>query len=174
MSEAILLATVVGPHGLKGEARLKVYTASAKTLGAYGPLRMRDGRAVVVAAIREGRAGEAIATFEGIDARDDVEAIRGQDLFVARDALPEPAANEFYHVDLIGLRAEDAEGRTIGRVHAVHNYGAGDVIEIIRADGDSVLLAFTAENVPLIEPKAGRVVIAVPEEVEAQTRGTVE
>jgi 16S rRNA processing protein RimM len=173
LDEAILLATVMGPHGLKGEARLKVFTASAKTLGAYGPLHTRDGRALVVSAIREGKAGEAIATFEGL-ARDGVEALRGQDLFVARDALPEPAANEFYHVDLIGLRAEDTEGRNIGRVHAVHNYGAGDVIEIVRADGDSVLLAFTRENVPSIEPKTGRVIIAVPEEVEAQTRGTIE
>ena len=174
MDEAILLATVIGPHGLKGEARLKVFTASAKTLGAYGPLHTRDGRALVVSAIREGKAGEAIATFVGLAVRDDIEALRGQDLFVARDALPEPAANEFYHVDLIGLRAEDTEGRNIGRVHAVHNYGAGDVIEIVRADGDSVLLAFTRENVPSIEPKAGRVIIAVPEEVEAQTKGTVE
>ena len=174
MAEPILLATVIGPHGLKGEARVKLFTHIARSLAAYGPLRTREGRALVVRDARDAKAGEAIVTFEGIDDRSGIDALKGHDLLVSRDALPEPATNEYYHVDLIGLRAEDNEGRNLGLVQAIHNFGAGDVVEIARPDGDTVLLAFTKENVPSIDPKAGRIVVAVPEEIEAQTRGNVE
>jgi 16S rRNA processing protein RimM len=174
LGDEILLATVIGPHGLKGEARLKLFAVSAKSLGAYGPLRTRDGRKIVVREARDVKNGEAIAAFEGVEERGVIEGLKGHDLLVSRDAFPEPAADEFYHVDLIGLRAEDIEGRNIGRVQAVHNFGASDVIEIARTDGDTVLLAFTRDNIPVIDPKSGRLVVAVPEEVEAQTRGIVE
>lgn len=174
MGDEILLATVIGPHGLKGEARLKLFAVSAKSLRAYGPLHTRDGRTIVVREARDARNGEAIAAFDGVEERSVIEGLKGHDLLVSRDAFPEPAAGEFYHVDLIGLRAEDTEGRNIGRVEALHNFGAGDVIEIARPDGDTVLLAFTRENVPEIDSKNGRIVVAVPEEVEAQTRGNVE
>ena len=174
MGDEILLATVIGPHGLRGEARLKLFAVSAKSLGAYGPLLTRDGRRILVREARDAKNGEAIAAFEGIEERNVIEGLKGHDLFVSRGAFPEPAAGEFYHVDLIGLRAEDTEGRNVGRVQAVHNFGAGDVIEIERPDGDTVLLAFTRDNVPVIDTKNGRIVVAVPEEVEAQTKGNVE
>ena len=79
---------------------------------------------------------------------------------------PPPAEEEFYHADLIGLEAQDSEGRMLGKVAAIHNYGAGDVMEIARPDGDSVLLAFTRETVPTIDIAGGRIVVAVPEDDE--------
>jgi 16S rRNA processing protein RimM len=100
--------------------------------------------------------------------------LRGTELFVKRAALPPTARDEYYHADLIGLRAEDSEGRTLGTVQAIHNYGAGDVIEIARPDGDTVLLPFTRQTVPQIEVDKERIVVAVPEEVETGERGNVE
>ena len=88
---------------------------------------------------------------------------RALNFFIARHALPPPEEEEFYHADLIGLEAQDSEGRVIGTVAAIHNYGAGDVIEITRPDGDTVLLAFTRETVPVIAIAAGHIVVAVPE-----------
>jgi 16S rRNA processing protein RimM len=85
---------------------------------------------------------------------------------VMRMTLPQPAEDEFYHADLVGLEGFDREGRRIGKVAALHNFGAGDVIEIARDDGDSLFIAFTRQNVPLIDTLGGRVEIAVPEDLE--------
>jgi 16S rRNA processing protein RimM len=106
--------------------------------------------------------------------RNAAEALRGVELFVDRSVLPPTEHEEYYHADLIGLRAEDAEGRALGTVQAIHNYGAGDVIEIARPDGDTVLLPFTRETVPSVEIDKERIVVAVPEEVETGERGNVE
>lgn len=172
MSSDILLAVVVAPHGLKGEVRVRLFTSGAEKLGSYGALHTGDGRVLNVATARDVKAGESIVAFKGIADRDAAEAFKGAELFVSRGALPALDKTEFYHADLVGLSAYDAEDRLLGSVAAIHNYGASDVIEIARNDGDSVLLAFTRENVPVIDVKGRRIVVAVPEEVEA--RKTVE
>jgi 16S rRNA processing protein RimM len=174
MPRNILLGAVIGAHGLKGEVKVKTFTRSPETLGAYGPLHTEDGRSFTLTHWRSNRPDEAIVRFAEVTGRNAAEALKGTELFVSRAALPKAEADEFYHADLIGLRAEDQEGRVIGTVAALHNFGASDVIEITRDDGDSVMLPFTREVVPLIEIEAGRVIIAAPEEVEAETRGTVE
>jgi 16S rRNA processing protein RimM len=168
MSSDILLAAVIGPHGLKGEVRVKLFTAGAEMLRTYGALHTSEGRVLNVAVARDAKAGEAVVSFAGVADRAAAEALKGTELYIARDALPALDQSEFYHADLVGLSAHDTEDRLLGRVAAIHNYGAGDVIEIARPDGDTVLLAFTRANVPAIDVKAGRVTIAVPEEVEAR------
>ena len=174
MSRDILLAVIIGAQGLKGEVRVKAFTEEPRSLAAYGGLHARDGRRFTVTAARGTKPGEAILTLAEIKDRVAAEGLKGIELFVTRDALPQPAADEFYHADLVGLRAEDEEGRTLGTVQAIHNYGAGDVIEIVRPDGDTVLLPFTRETVPLIEIDKGRILVAVPEEIESGERGNVE
>ena len=164
MSRDVLFAAILGAHGLKGEVRLKTFTATPETLGAYGPLHAKDGRAFTLASVRAGKDGEAVAAFEEIADRDAAENLKGVELFVKRAALPEARTGEFYHDDLVGLAAEDTEGRRIGRVAAIHNFGASDVLVIARDGGDEVLIAFTRENVPEIDMKSGRLVVAVPEE----------
>lgn len=174
MHKDVLLGVVIGAQGLKGEVKVKTFTESPETLAAYGPLHDAGGRAFRVASCRAGK-DVSIVAFEGIADRTAAEGLKGTELFVAREALPQTAAQEFYHADLVGLRAEDGEGRVLGKVSAIHNFGAGDVIEIAREDGSgTVLLPFTREFAPLVDPGQGRIVIAVPEEVEAQTHGTVE
>jgi 16S rRNA processing protein RimM len=120
------------------------------------------------------KSDEAVVTFAEVVDRNTAESLRGLELFVPREALPEPAENEFYHTDLIGLTAMDEADRVIGTVKAIHNFGAGDVIEIARSDGDSVMLPFAKSFVPIIDFAGGRVVIAEPEEVESGERGNVE
>ena len=100
--------------------------------------------------------------------RNAAEALRGTSLVVPRSALPPLTEGEYYHADLIGLEARDSEGRVLGKVAAIHNFGASDVIELMRADGDSVHLAFTRETVPVLKIDAGYIIVAVPEEDEAE------
>jgi 16S rRNA processing protein RimM len=162
----ILLAAVIGAQGLQGAVKAKIFTAAPEALTRYGALHDKDGKRFTITAFRAGKPGEAVMSFQGIESREAAEALKGKELFIARDALPAPGDEEFYHADLIGLEARDSEGRVLGKVTAVHNYGASDVIEIARADGDHVLLAFTRETVPTINIAAGHILVAVPEDDE--------
>lgn len=172
MTRDILLGVVTGVHGLKGEVRVKTFTENPDGLSAYGALRGPDGRMFAVADARVVKAGEAIVRFEGVTTREQAEALKGVELHIKREALPAIDNEEFYHADLVGLRAEDEAGRAVGLVRAIHNFGAGDVIEITREDGDNVLLPFTRRVVPLVDVAGERIVVATPEDVEE--RGNVE
>jgi 16S rRNA processing protein RimM len=168
----VLLAAVMGAQGLKGEVKVKTFTATPDGLSRYGALHARDGRIFTITAFRPAKPGEAVIAFSEVRDRNTAEALRGTELYVAREALPPPDEEEFYHADLIGLEARDGEGRIIGKVAAVHNFGASDVIELLRSDGDQVHLAFTHETVPQIHIADGYIVVAVPEEDEGN--GNVE
>jgi len=171
MARDILVAVVLGAHGLKGEVRVKTFTAAPEQLNAYGPLHAKDGRHFTVALLRPGvgaaKAHEAVVGFTEVIDRNVAEALKGTELFVARAALPVAEEDEFYHADLIGLDADDPEGRRLGKVLSVQNYGAGDVLVIVTESGDEIWLAFTRQNVPEIDLPNGRIIVAVPDEVEA-------
>jgi len=172
-SRDVLLGVVIGAQGLKGEVKVKTFTESPEKLGAYGPLSTKDGKRFAVKAVRAAK-DSAVVALEGVDDRNAAEALKGAELFVARAMLPATGANEFYYADLVGLRAEDTEGRAMGTVRALHNFGAGDVIEILRDDGDEVFLPFSKDVAREIDLAGGRIVIAAPEEVEAGEKGSVE
>lgn len=174
MSRDILIAVVLGAHGLKGEMRVKTFTETPRALERYKQLRSQDGRSFHLAQLRAVTKDEAIICLGEVGDRTAAEVLKGLELFVARETLPAPDENEFYYADLIGLGAEDQAGRQIGTVKAIHNYGAGDVIEIARGAGDTVMLPFSREFVPAVDLKAARIVIAVPEDVETGERGNVE
>lgn len=154
----------MGAQGLKGEVKAKVFTDTPDALPRYGVLHTKDGRKLKITAFRPAKEGEAVIAFEGISDRNAAEALKGTQLFVDRAALPDTEEDEFYHADLIGLEARDSEGRVLGKVAAIHNFGASDVIELARADGDQVHLAFTRETVPHIHIKDGYIIVAVPED----------
>jgi 16S rRNA processing protein RimM len=164
LTRDILLAAVMGAQGLKGEVKVKIFTQTPDALPRYGALHAKDGRTFTITAFRPSKTGEAVIAFKEVQGRLAAEAMRGTELFVARSALLEPDEDEFYHADLIGLEARDGDGRVLGKVAGVHNFGASDVIELARADGDSVHLAFTLETVPHIHIADGYIVVAVPEE----------
>jgi 16S rRNA processing protein RimM len=173
LTRDVLLAAVIGAQGLKGAVKAKIFTATPEALTRYGALHDASGRKFEITAVRAGKPGEAVISLQGVESRLAAEALKGTSLYIARAALPATAVEEFYHADLIGLEAQDGEGRVLGRIAAIHNFGAGDVIEIARRSsdgsdgGDNLLLAFTRETVPLIDVKGGYIVVAVPESDEA-------
>ena len=156
---------VTGALGLKGEVKVKTFTEEPAGLARYGTLHSEDGRSFEIAALRPAKGSEAVIAFKNITDRTAAEALKGVRLFVPRAALPKIAADEFYHADLIGLAAYDGDGGLVGKVAAIHNFGAGDVIELVRADGDSVHLVFTKDTVPVIDIAGGRITVAVPDEI---------
>ncbi len=158
----------MGAQGLKGEVKAKIFTERPDALRAYGVLHDANGKRYEITAFRPAKPGEAVIAFKGIIDRSAAEALRGTELFVPREKLPVTDEDEFYHADLIGLEAFDSEGRQVGKVAAIHNFGASDVIEITSANGDGVMLAFTRETVPVIDIAGGRIQIAVPEDDEGE------
>jgi 16S rRNA processing protein RimM len=162
----VLLGVVIAAHGIKGEVKVKTFTENPEGLSAYGPLTTEAGRTLEIAALRPAKAGEAVVRFAGIADRNAAERLKGQSLYVARSALPRTDEREFYLADLMGLRAEDAAGGALGTVKAVHNFGAGDVLEIEFSDGKTDFVAFTDANVPTVDIAGGRVVIVPPSYVE--------
>jgi 16S rRNA processing protein RimM len=174
MTDDILLGVVIGAQGLGGEARVKAFTETPERLGAYGPLRTDQGRVLEVAATRMVKADVVAVRFKGIDDRSSAEALAGIKLFVSRETLPATEQDEFYHADLIGLRAQDNEGRVLGEIRAIHNFGAGDVLEIQHSDESTLLLPFTKEFVPQIHLTDKYVVVSEPVDVEAEEERGVE
>lgn len=174
MTGDILLGVVVGPQGLAGDVRVKTFTEAPERLADYGPLRTAAGRVLEITATRMVKADTIVVRFKGVNDRSAAEALASTKLFVTRDALPETEADEFYHADLVGLRAQDHEGRVLGEIRAIHNFGAGDVIEILRDDKSTLLLPFSKEFVPQIDLANGYVMISEPVDVEAEEERGVE
>jgi 16S rRNA processing protein RimM len=161
MADDILMGVVLGAHGLKGEVKVKTFTEDPAALGAYGPVTTSDGRQLRIGAVRPTKGADVVAVFTGITDRDAAESLKGQQLFVSRAALPEPEPEEFYYADLVGLRVEDSLGAALGTVKGIHNFGAGDMLEIENTDGASDFVPFTNAAVPVVDLKGGRVVVAV-------------
>ena len=174
MAADVLLGVVSGVQGLKGEVRVKTFTEAPDRLADYGTLHTPEGRHLEIAGLRTSKDDGAIVRFKGIDDRDAAERLVNAKLLVARAALPATTADEFYHADLVGLRAQDAEGRVLGEIRAVHNFGAGDVIEIERLGGGTLLLPFTGDFVPAIDMANGCVTVAEPDDTEALEQRGIE
>jgi 16S rRNA processing protein RimM len=165
VAERVCVAQIGGPHGVRGEVRLKSFTADPMAVKDYGPLETEDGaRHVEIETLRP--AGDhLVASVRGVRGREAAEALRNVRLFVARSRLPKiEEPDEFYHADLIGLAVVDRVGAALGTVLAVQNFGAGDLLEIRLADtGGTVMLPFTAAAVPEVDIAGGRVVIDPPQ-----------
>ena len=140
MERRIALAAVAGAHGIKGELRLKLFTDSLDNLARHKSVYIGDGERTLES-VRPGSPG-AIARIAGVSDRSAAEALRGSLLEVDRSALPPLEEGEYYHSDLIGLVCIDADGADVGRVAAVENYGAGDLLEIETPDGKRSLIPF--------------------------------
>lgn len=174
MPRDVLLGVVIGAQGLTGDVRVKAFTAQPEQIAAYGPLHTSDGRRFTVRELRSHKGDVVVAAFEGVESRNAAESLKGVELYVDREALPHAGDEEFYHADLIGLRADDGQGRELGEVRAVHNFGAGDVLEIARVDGGNLFLSFTKETVPIIDLAERRLVVVEPPDDEALEHRGVE
>ncbi|EGP09309.1 16S rRNA processing protein RimM [Bradyrhizobiaceae bacterium SG-6C] len=165
----ICVAKVGAAHGVRGEVRLWPFTEDPMSVIDYGPLSTKDGaRQFEVVRARIAK-DHLVAVIKGIATRQDAERINGLELYIDRDRLPETEDGEYYHADLIGLRALDPAGAEIGKVLAVHNFGAGDIIEIAPLQGATLLLPFTNEVVPTVDLSGGHVVIVRPQEIDGDS-----
>jgi 16S rRNA processing protein RimM len=162
----ICVAQIGGAHGLGGEVKLKALTADPLAVKDYSPLESEDGATrFVIEGVRPGK-DHLIARLRGIHDRDAAERLAGVKLFVPRSSLPPPEAGEFYYADLIGLRALTVDGVEVGSVVAVHDFGAGDILELRLAQGDAtMMLPFTETCVPEVDLAQGRIVVAPPEQI---------
>ncbi|MCK1744698.1 ribosome maturation factor RimM [Bradyrhizobium sp. 139] len=170
MPALICVARIGAAHGVRGAVKLWTFTEDPFAVRRYGPLLSKDGkRQFEVTQAREAK-DHLVATFKGVTTRDEAERLNGIELYVAREKLPATDADEYYHTDLIGLAAVTTAGDALGRVLAIHNFGAGDIIEIAPPKGNTMLLPFTNAVVPEVDLAGGRVVIALPQEVEGEER----
>ncbi len=161
-SPRVCLGVVTSPHGVRGLLRVKTFTAEPDGIAAYGPLEDEAGTRRFDLELVGKAKGVVLVRIAGVDDRDAAERLKGQRLYVRREALPPPDEEEFYHADLIGLAAVLADGEPLGKVTAVHDYGAGDSIELVRPDGKVVMVPFTRAIVPTVDIAAGRLVIVPP------------
>jgi 16S rRNA processing protein RimM len=162
----ICVARIGAAHGVRGAVKLWTFTEDPLAVRDYGPLTTKDGaRLFEFAQVREAK-DHLVVTLKGIATREDAERLNGIELYVPRDRLPATDDDEYYHADLIGLAAVNAADEPLGRVIAIHNFGAGDIIEIAPAKGATMLLPFTNAVVPTVDVANGRVVIELPQEVE--------
>ncbi len=153
-------------HGIRGEVRIQSFADEPLALARYGTFTTnRPGLTVTIASAR-GTTNMLVARLEGVNDRGAAEGLNGVELYVDRDLLPPPEDDEFYHSDLIGLSAQLEDGTAIGKVAAVPNYGAGDILEVRAENGETFLFPFTRVVVPHIHVKEGYLVIDPPLDVD--------
>ena len=166
MAAQICIARIGAAHGVRGAVKLWTFTEDPLAVKRYGPLVTKDGgRQFEVTHAREAK-GHLVATLKGIATREEAERLNGVELYIAREKLPVTGEDEYYHADLIGLAAVDSANEPLGRVLAIYNFGAGDIIEIAPPQGATLLLPFTNAVVPSVDLAGGRVVIELPDEIE--------
>ena len=164
MVERICVARIGAAHGIKGEVRLWSFTADPAAVADYGPLESEDGtQRFEIEAMRPAK-DHLVARLSGVRDRDAAERLVNTRLFVARERLPAPEPEEFYHADLIGLRAESRDGTALATIVGIHDFGAGDLLELRQPGAaDTVLMPFNAATVPVVDIAGGRIVIDPPQ-----------
>lgn len=157
----VCVGMIAGAHGVRGLVKVKPFTEDPEGVTSYGPLSDELGLRSFRLELLSQAKGQWLARIEGVADRTAANALRGTRLYVGRDLLPEPEEDEFYHADLIGLRVEMSDGKPFGVVRAIHEFGAGPLIEIDRRPG-AVMVPFTKAAVPVVDLAAGRIVVDPP------------
>jgi 16S rRNA processing protein RimM len=156
--DRVLLGVVAAPHGIRGLVRIRSFTEDPMAVAAYGPLSDESGKKEYRVEALSAARGAILARIEGVADRTSAEALRGLRLYVERARLPETGEREWYEADLVGLAVVGTDGRDWGKVVAFHDFGAGSVMEV----SGGVMLPFTDEAVPEVDPGSGKVVIDPP------------
>lgn len=157
----ICLGAFAGAHGVKGDAKIKTFTENESGVADYGPVETEDGRQrFTLRFIRVLKPGLALVAAPEIKNREEAAMLAGTRLYVDRKRFPELEDDAYYVEDLVGLAAFDDSGAPVGHVSAVHDFGAGQVIEISRPGGGALLIPFTRDAAPVVDLAGGRIVIA--------------
>ena len=171
LQNPVLLAKIGAPHGVQGQLRVTSFTEDNLALGDYGPLYSKDGKKFTVTKARPAK-NVVVVTFKEVTSRELAEQCRGLELYIERSKFPEPDdEDDFYINDLIGMQAVDPSGQVIGKIIAIENFGAGDLLEIAptensgKSTGSTWYIAFTRQNVPDIDLQNRRITIARPDEI---------
>ena len=164
MTELVCVGAIAGAYGVRGEVRLKSFTAEAEAIADYAPLLTEDGETSYSVTITRPIKNGLAARLSGVSTKEEADALRGTQLYVPRDRFPEPEEDEYYHADLVGLEVRDTGGTVLGRIKSVQNHGATDLLEIhgpgLKA---TILLPFTREAVPTVDLTSGRIIVDPPE-----------
>lgn len=169
MTAKICVGQFAGSHGVRGLMKLRSFTAEPADIMTYGPLSDENGARRFTVTLQGMVKDNFLAKVDGVASREQAQALAGMRLYVDRDALPATEdEDEFYHADLIGLRAELADGTVYGTVKAIYDFGAGDVLEVRTADGPLEMLPFSKACVPVVDVRGGRIVVDLPAVIEAR------
>ena len=164
MTERVRVGTIGGAYGVKGEVRIKSFCAIPEDIAEYAPLTTEDGSRTFEVTITRQISNGLAARMTGIDSKEDADALRGMGLYALRSQLPDTDDDEFYYADLIGLEVFDTGGNPIGKIKAVQNHGATDLLEVFGPGlKTTVLIPFTKEVVPTVDIASGRVIADPPE-----------
>ena len=159
----ICLGVIVGVHGVRGHLKIKAYTDKPAALDRYGPVSLDDGRLLHLKVKSVSPKGTVIAVAQEVTDRNEAELMRGLELFIKRDALPPTANDEVYHTDLVGLEARDNDGAAIGVIVGLHDFGAGDIIEVKPPSGPTMMLPFAPEYRDEVRLEEGFVTLLPPQ-----------
>lgn len=162
LDKRVCVGAVAGAHGVRGAVKIKSFTGTPEDIARYGALEDESGERHFTLRLTGAGKGVLIGHLSGIVDRNHAEAARGLRLYLHRDALPPTEDDEYYHADLIGLEAVLSDGTAVGRVRAVHDFGAGDTLEITRHEAPPLVVPFTCAIVPSVDLAAGRLVIDPP------------
>jgi len=162
--DLVLVAKITSPHGIGGMVKLQAFTADPKDLSDLSPLLSKDGRRTFAITSLRANANAVIAQIEGSNDRNAAELLRGTELYISRDKLPELKSDRYYLDELIGMEVVSEAGSPFGSVIGVHNFGAGNILEIRSAAGEAEMFTFTSANFPMID-KQKRVITIIPPEV---------
>jgi 16S rRNA processing protein RimM len=164
MSERVCVGAIAGAFGVRGEIRLKSFTAEPQDIANYTPLFTKDGTRNFTLTITRQISNGFSARLSGIATKEEADALRGTELYADRSQLPSLPDDEFYHADLVDLTVLDTGGSELGRVKAVQNHGAGDLLEVqTKGSSATVLLPFTKAAVPTVDLASGRIIADPPE-----------
>ena len=168
MASRICVAQIGAAHGIRGEVRLRSFTEDPMAVASYGTLESEDGtRHFEIEALRPIKESAFVARLAGVKDRNAAERLTNLKLYVPRDRLPPTEdADTFYHADLVGLAAVTPDGTSLGKVSAIHRFGAGDLVEITPEGGEPFMVPFSTAAVPNIDIAGGRIVVVPPVESE--------
>ncbi|WP_169566214.1 ribosome maturation factor RimM [Sneathiella limimaris] len=167
-SDRLLLGVITGAKGIRGELKVKSFTEFPEDIAAYGPLENKTGETTFDVSLVGMSKSQPVIRIKGVTDRNQAEALKGQELYVPRDRLPEIEEEDaFYHTDLVGLDVINEDGNRFGRILRLNDFGGGDILEIVpegKGKKSSVLVPFTKEMVPVVDLEKGHIVVNLPDD----------
>lgn len=162
MKDRVCVGAIAGSFGVHGEVRLKSYCAEPEAIATYGELSSEDGAFSTTVGLIGVTKNGFTARLSAVSTKEQADALKGTKLYADRSQLPELPDDEYYYSDLIGMEVLDTGGTILGKVKAVLNHGASDLLEL-HAGGDTILLPFTRDIVPTVDLEARRIIADPPE-----------